>query len=439
MTRDQIKKTVCDTIDKNRCEIIKIGEDILKRPELGFKEEETSKFIREVFDSLGLKIIDNLAITGIKAQSYGKSHSLKVAIIGEMDAVICPAHPYADPATGAAHSCGHNAQIASMLGAAIGLVAGGAMSEVDGDVAFMAVPAEEFVELEYREKLQSQGRIKFFGGKQELIRLGAFDDIDMAMMVHSQANTPDKKVFLEGGSSGFIGKTVHYKGKEAHAGGAPYEGINALNAAMISLMSIHALRETFKDEDHIRVHPIITKGGDLVNIVPADVRMETYVRGKTVDAVIAANKKVNRALEAGAYAIGAEVEIKEFPGYLPLNQDLFMSKIFEDNIKHFVGEKNIVKGIDMIGSTDIGDLSAIIPVIQPTIGGFQGAAHSREFKIVDPEMAYIIPAKAMSMTVVDLLFDGAEKGTKIKSNFRPLFTKESYLDMWEKVLLANKK
>lgn len=179
------------------------------------------------------------------------------------------------------------------------------------------------------------------------------------MMVHSQANTPDKKVFLEGKSSGFIGKTVVYKGKEAHAGGAPHEGINALNAALISLMSINALRETFKDEDHIRVHPIITKGGDLVNIVPADVRMETYVRGKTVDAVIAANKKVNRALEAGAYVIGAQVEIKEFPGYLPLNQEPFMSKLFEDNIIPFVGKENIVQGVDMIGSTDIGDLSAI--------------------------------------------------------------------------------
>lgn len=165
----KLKKTFV-TIDRERCEIIKIGEEILKRPELGFKEKETSKLLKKVFDSLNLKFIDDLAITGVKAQSYGKSHDLKVAIIVEMDAVICPAHPYADPATGAAHSCGHNAQIASMLGAAIGLVAGGAIKELDGDVAFMAVPAEEFVELEYREKLQSQGRIRFFGGKQELIR-----------------------------------------------------------------------------------------------------------------------------------------------------------------------------------------------------------------------------------------------------------------------------
>ncbi|HHW03858.1 MAG TPA: amidohydrolase [Thermoanaerobacterales bacterium] len=434
MTKEQIKKVVCDTIDKNRCDIIEIGESILKHPELGFKEEETSKIVKQVFNSLGISFVDNLAITGVKAQCHGRNHDLTVAILGEMDAVICPAHPQADPITGAAHSCGHNAQIASMLGAAIGLIAGGAMNELDGDVAFMAVPAEEFVELEYREKLKNQGKIKFFGGKQELIRLGAFDDIDMAMMVHSQANTPGKKVFLKGKSSGFIGKTVIYKGKEAHAGGAPHEGINALNAAMISIMSIHALRETFKDEDHIRVHPIITRGGDLVNIVPADVRMETYVRGRSIDAVVSANHKVNRALKAGAYAVGAEIEIREFPGYLPLNQNLLMSKLFEDNIRPFVGKENIVYGVDMIGSTDIGDLSTILPVIQPTIGGFLGAAHSRDFKIVDLEAAYIIPAKAMAMTIVDLLFDGADKGKKIKSSFKPQFDKNSYVNMWEQFL-----
>jgi len=85
-----------------------------------------------------------------------------------MDAVVSPQHPSANPLTGAAHACGHNAQIATMLGAAIGLTAGNALQELDGDVVFMAVPAEEFVELEYREKLRDEGKIKFFSGKQEL-------------------------------------------------------------------------------------------------------------------------------------------------------------------------------------------------------------------------------------------------------------------------------
>lgn len=434
MDKDILKQKICSIIDEKRDEIIKVGDEIFAHPELGFKEYKTADRVKNVFSSLGLPFEEGIAITGVKAEALGKNHKLKVAILGELDAVVCPAHPKADPITGASHSCGHNAQIASMLGAAIGLVLSGAIKELDGDVSFIAVPAEEFVELEYREKLQSQGKIKFYGGKQEFLRLGAFDDIDMAMMVHSHANISGTKVILDGGAPGFIGKTVHFKGKEAHAGGAPHEGVNALNAAMLAMMNIHAQRETFKDEDQIRVHPILTKGGDLVNIVPADVRMETYVRGKTIDAILSANEKVNRAIKAGAYAVGAEVDIKEIPGYFPLKQNYYMTKLFEENAVSLVGQENIVRGPGLIGSTDMGDLGALMPILHPTTSGFKGSAHSKDFEIVDPEIAYIIPAKAMAMTVVDLLYDDAKKGIEIKSQYNPLYTKESYLAMWKDLI-----
>jgi amidohydrolase len=438
-----LKNSVCAAIDANSENIIEIGETILNNPELGFKEEKTAALVKKILaslsisslgrSSLDLSIEDHLAVTGVKALARGKKHLFNVAVIGEMDAVICHTHPNADKGTGASHSCGHNAQIAAMLGAAFGLVQSGAIQQLDGDVTFFAVPAEEFVELEYREKLKNSGKIKYYSGKQELIRLGLFDDIDAAMMVHAQGNTPDKKVFINGGSMGFIGKLVKFTGKEAHAGGAPYDGINALNAAMLAMTCINAQRETFKDEDHIRVHPIITKGGDLVNVVPADVRMETYVRGKTIKAVLAANEKVNRSLKAGAYAVGAKVEIKELAGYLPLNQDINLSELFKDNILPFVGENNIINGVDMIGSSDIGDLSSILPAIQPTMGGFKGSPHSSDFEVSDKIAAYILPAKAMAMTVVDLLYDDAKKGISVKESFKPLFTKEAYLSMWDEL------
>jgi metal-dependent amidase/aminoacylase/carboxypeptidase family protein len=105
------------------------------------------------------------------------------------------------------------------------------------------------------------------------------------MMMHSDKNTPEAKVSVGDTSNGLMAKTIQYIGKTAHAAEAPDEGINALNAAMIGLMGINALRETFKDEDYIRVHPIITKGGDTVNSVPCDVRLETYVRAKTMKAI----------------------------------------------------------------------------------------------------------------------------------------------------------
>lgn len=429
-----LKQRVLTAIDENRERIIQIGESILDHPEMGYKEVNTARLIKANFDTLNLEYKDSLAITGIKAKLKGRSSKLKVAVIGEMDAVICPLHPKADPYTGASHSCGHNAQIAAMLGVAFGLVRSGVMEELDGDVAFMAVPAEEFVELEYRERLKDDHNIQFFGGKQELIRLGAFNDIDMAMMVHSHGGTTERKAFVHGGGSGFVGKTVRFLGREAHAGGAPHEGVNALNAAMIAMMGIHTQREVFKDEDGIRVHPIITKGGDLVNIVPADVRMETYVRGKRVNAILEANKLVNRAIKAGAYCVGAEVSINEIPGYLPLKQNVRLGELFADNIGYFIGDENVIRNVDMFGSTDMGDLSAIMPVIQPTMGGFQGQAHSKEFEIVDQEAAYILPAKAMAMTIIDLLSDDAREGLEIKDEFEPMYTKETYLQIWEEFL-----
>ena len=432
--KEQLKEQVSQAIDQHRDEIIRIGEQIFNNPELGFKEHKTSALVKEVFKKLGLPYEENLAITGVKALAEGKKHDVKVAIMGELDAVVSHTHPCADPSTGAAHACGHNAQIASMLGAAMGLLLGGAMDKLDGDVAFMAVPAEEYVELEFRERLRDEGKIKFFGGKQEFIRIGAFDDIDMAMMVHSAAGVEDRKAFVYGGSIGFIGKTVRYKGKEAHAGAEPHEGINALNAAMLGLMAVHVQRETFRDEDQVRVHPIITKGGDLVNIVPADVRLETYVRAKTIDAVVSANEKVNRALKAGAYAVGAEIEINEIPGYLPLEQDPTLGRLFAENIQGFIGKENIIEGVDLTGSTDAGDVSLIMPTLHPTVGGFSGIAHSKDFKISDPEMVYIIPAKAMALTVVDLLFDKAKLAKEIKSKFKPSFTKESYLKFWDELI-----
>ncbi len=426
MTKEELKQKVISEIDKSRDRIIKIGEDILNSPELGYKEIKTSEYIAGEFDKLGLEYRRGLAITGVKAKMRTSASKCSVCVMGEMDGVACQSHPKADKNTSASHACGHNAQIAAMLGAAIGLNA--VREELCGDIYFFAVPAEEFVEMGYRESLIQEGKIKFLGGKQELIRLGEFDDIDMAMMVHAQGSTPKSAAFIDGSSLGFVAKTVTFKGKAAHAGGAPYEGINALNAAMAAMMCIHAQRETFRDEDKIRVHPIITNGGELVNIVPANVTMETYVRGANYEGIADADAKVDRAINGAAYAIGATAQIKNFKGYLPLFQDKKLSELFANNCRKFISEENIYYGIDMVGSSDVGDLSHLIPTIQPTMGGFVGSAHSSEFAVSDFDAAYLEPAKAMAMTVVDLLSDGAKVGLEIKENFKPKMTKEEYLN-----------
>jgi amidohydrolase len=434
VTKEELKDRVNKVIEAHKEDLIALGQDIFAHPELGYKEFRTSEIVQKTFSRLGLDFQKDLAVTGVKTKLKGRKSLANVCVMGELDSVLCPGHPHADPMTGAAHSCGHNAQIAMMLGVAVGLVEAGALAELDGDVTLMAVPAEEYVEIEYRSKLRKEGKIQFLGGKQEMIVVGALDDVDMAMMIHLGMTKDGKKLTLGGSNNGFIGKFIKYKGKEAHAGGAPHDGINALNAAILGLFGIHAQRETFKDADTIRVHPIITRGGNLVNVIPSDVRMETYVRGKTMPAVMDASKKVDRALKAGAMAIGADVEIETMPGYLPRTSDTTMDSLFRANATMLIGLDAIKDGDHSTGSTDMGDISCLMPAIHPHIGGAEGTGHSENYQIVEPDLAYIVGAKAMAMTVIDLLFDGAKTALEIKSSFKPTYTKESYLKMWEDLL-----
>ena len=431
MTREELKERVIKAIEENKDIIIEAGRKIYKNPEFGYKEFETTKTVREFFkNELNVETEDKIAYTGCRARINEDKKGPKIALLGELDGISCSEHCDAN-SIGASHTCGHNVQIAGMLGAAVGLIKSGVYKELDGKIDFMATPAEEFIELAYRSKLKEEGHIKFFGGKQELIRRGAFDDVNMAMMFHV-LDTGDKKVLTGPVSNGFIGKEVKFIGKEAHAGSAPYEGINALNAAMLAINNVHAQRETFKEADRVRFHPIITKGGDIVNVVPADVRMESYVRARTIEGMIDANTKVNRALIAGAMAVGAQIEITELPGYLPILKHDNMEKVLRKNLEYLgLSDNDIIEGGDFTGSFDFGDVSHIIPTLHPMFGGIKGALHTREYKITDEEYAYLTPAKAMALTVVDLLFDEAKEAKNILQNFKPVMTKEQYLAFME--------
>lgn len=412
-----MKERIFKAIDENKNAIISCGEYILNNPEFGFKEFKTSEKVKEEFKKLGIPFEENLAITGVKGTVGKKDAKINVCVIGELDAVKCFEHPFANKETGAAHACGHNAQIAEMIGAAYGIMKSGVLDELDGKITFFAVPAEEFIELEYREQLVKSGKITYMSGKQELIHIGAFDDVDMAMMIHSHALTPSFKVYIDGSSLGFEAKEITFEGKAAH-GSEPFNGVNALNAAMLGLMGINANRETFRDEDKIRIHPIITNGGDIVNTVPSKAVIETYVRGANSKAIEDACQKVDNAVNAGAMAVGAKCNIKNVKGFSPLHQDKNLSAVFEENSLMFTSPENIFHNINMTGSTDMGDLSEIMPAIQPTMGGFSGALHSKEFEIADKEAVYISASKILACTLFDLLSNGAEKAINIKNNFR---------------------
>ncbi len=424
-TREELKARVCAEVDRRAEEIRKISDHIMRNPESGYREVKTAKFVGEQLDQMGLQHRDGLALTGVKARIKGRSAGPTVAILGELDSLMVWDHPLADPVTHAAHACGHNAQVASMLGAGMALQA--VMDQLDGDVVLFAVPAEEYIEVEWRLGLREQKKVEFLVGKAELIKLGEFDDVNMCTITHTMARPKEKLANVGGTSNGCVVKFMRYLGKASHAGSAPHMGINALKAAYIGLQAIDAQRETFRDDDTIRVHPIITKGGEAVSAIPADVRLETFVRGKTLDAIQDAAMKVDRALRAGALALGGAVEITTIPGYLPMSMDPNLVELSYANCAAVVGEQNMGKPTHTTGSTDVGDLSYIMPVVHPRTGGAKGNGHGNDYWTVDQDLAAVNPAKAMAMTVVDLLYDGAKEAKRVKAEAGKKLTRDEYL------------
>src|SRR6266446_5346611 len=172
MTKNELKERVYAAIDRRAEEIVRLGERIRKHPELGFKEVKTARLIEETLAGLGLKPRTGLALTGVRADANGRAgDGPTFAMLGELDALVVAGHPEADTTTGAAHACGHNAQVAGLLGAAMALTDTNAAQHLAGRLVFFAVPAEEYGDVEWRVTQARAGKLEFLGGKPELLRL----------------------------------------------------------------------------------------------------------------------------------------------------------------------------------------------------------------------------------------------------------------------------
>lgn len=424
LSREDLKLFVTNFIDSNKDLPIKLSKEVLSNPETGYKEFKTSKSVKQAFQTMNLSIKDKIAVTGLSTRIDWANPGPNVAVIGELDGLPVPGHPYEDKKTSAAHACGHHIQLGNMLASLIGLNNKEVLDNLSGSITFIAVPAEEYVEIEWRSSERDKGKFEFLGGKQEFVKLGQFDDIDISMMTHAKGNFSG---FGYGGTgNGLIAKFIEFHGKSSHAGGDPHLGINALNAANLALMGIHANRETFVDDDHVRVHPIITKGGFVVNQVPEIVTMETFVRGASIDSIINANLKVDNALRAGAMAVGAEVKITTLPGYFPLSHDKNLTNIYKKNLE--ASKNQSIELGHSGGSTDMGDLAHLMPVIHPYVGGAtEASAHTSGFIIKDYNLSVIEAGKMMAHTVIDLLSDGANLAKKIISSHHPKYSKSQYI------------
>ena len=420
-------------VEPHRQLILDALDYIWKNPEPGYKEWKTHAYLEEAYAKLGYVLTLAGDIPGFYTEIDTGRPGPTVAVFGELDSLVNAGHPEADPETGAVHCCGHCAQSAALLGLAAALTEPGVLDGLSGKIRLVAVPAEELIEVEYRTQLREQGTIRYFGGKQEYLYRGLLDGVDLAFMQHT---APGTVASVNGRWNGCIAKTITYEGVSAHAGGAPHEGVNALYAANLGLNAINALRETFRDDSHIRVHPIITSGGQAVNAIPAAVRLENYVRGKTVEDIITVNRKVNRALAATAAAMGGNVHLTDIPGYMPEVDDLNMLHMAGEAMKLFFDEVRINPDACTTGCTDMGDISCVIPSTQFHIPGAGGKSHGEDYCIADPESAAVTAAKVQLVLLAMLLSDDAAAAKKVLAEHKPVFaSKEEYFRTMDSMFL----
>lgn len=430
MNKVQVKAAVRQAIERASDDIIKLARDVYEHPEPGFTEERTARVVAKALSDAGVTPETGIAITGMKGVRDFGGDGPTVGIIGELDAVKAPGHPAADLSTGAAHACGHHAQLGAMVGAAIGLGLPEVAETLSGRAAFIATPAEEFIDVEMRWGLREGEHLGLLSGKQEMIRLGTFDDVDMAMMIHTSSSKAQRRFIVGGTSNAHVVHYVRFLGKAAHAGGAPHQGVNALQAAMLALSAINTQRETFEAENQTRVHGIITRGGVATNAVPAEVVYEGRVRGRTMEAVDKISARVEDCYRAGALAMGADLEIVAIPGYLPLDNNPDLARVFSENVTAEYGKDSLMTQADTVnagGSTDMGDLSQIMPALHPYVAAADGTGHGIDYVIADYRRAVVDSAISMALTVVDLLSDDAVEAREVIGAHKPAFTPREYI------------
>ncbi len=382
-----------------------LGEQLFNTPELGFKEYRTREILLQEFAKLpNFTIQENLALTGFSAELINPQATQTLALIAELDAVYQPGH-FAAAHDGAAHCCGHDSQMVIMLAVAQALC----HQRLPFNLRIIFTPAEEFLDLDYRQQLQAAGKIHHLSGKQEMIRLGVFDNVSAAIAVHSMGQSADYDFDLNTTLVGFIIKRATFHGKSAHAGAAPEQGINALNAASLALSAIAYIRETFPDHDHIRVSPVIKPANWAANVIPDQAQLEMYIRAASIEAMQITAAKIDNCLQGAALAIGCRLEINNIPGYLPLKQDQSLTELAHKNALDLTTAARISADSKIVAASgDIGDLSLLMPTIQIGYGGYQGTIHGGDFAIMDAEKIYVKTAQLVSGIVCDLANNPAQ-------------------------------
>jgi len=396
---------------------------LFNHPELGFKEFETRRLLLDYLNSNNIHIHQDYGLSGFSVQiGQGKPH---IGLIAEMDALVVLDHPNAGK-DGAAHSCGHHLQT-TILSHVFKLWSE-YQNKPNGTLTCYFIAAEEFVDLDFRLDLQANKKIELLSGKQNLILQDAFIDVDCFLSVHTMGETSAPSMEVNASLSGFIYKKFHFKGQAAHAAVMPHMGINALNAQILTQNAFALYRETFLEEDRIRLHLITTNGGHSVNSVPSDTILEGYVRSIHPERLLELNQKLNHIATHCAESLFASVEIEDRMGYMPLIQSRELSDILLPYIEEIIPLNQIVDHQKSFAAGDMGDLSLFKPTIQLGFSGCKGLVHGKNFCMANSEEALVYPAYVLLSTIEDIMRNPIKLESILKS-YPSKMTIEDYRKM----------
>eukprot|EP00118_Oscarella_pearsei_P016206 m.152986 g.152986 ORF g.152986 m.152986 type:complete len:396 (+) comp38610_c0_seq4:663-1850(+) len=368
---EELKAVACEAIDKCVDELRTASHEIWSKPELNFEEHEAHRILTGLLKSKGFDVEEHYTLeTAFRARS-GAKEGINVAVLCEYDAL---------PEIG--HACGHNLIAEAGVAAGIGIQAALRKNPSLGQLTVLGTPAEEGG-----------------GGKIKMIKSGCFSDVDVAMMVHPCPYNSLNADFLS-----VSGVQVTYKGKASHAAAFPWEGVNALDAAVAAYTGISMMRQQMKPT--WRAHGIFSNGGAKPNIIPETAQLKYYFRALNDKELATLMEKAVSVFKAAAQATGCQVEFEELMHFSNVLGNPVMLKHYKENATSFGIEFVASEGMPA-GSTDMGDVSYVVPSIHPMYSiGSDALNHTRDFtKFSDTDYAHkqtLIFAKAMAMTAIDI-------------------------------------
>lgn len=377
-----LKDEIIATADRLSDTLSAVSRFLHQHPELAYEERESARYLTSLLKTHGFDVTEGVGglPTAFVARTGVEHPSVTVAFLAEYDAL---------PSLG--HACGHNLIAAGSVGAALALQP--LLPALGGQVLVVGCPAEE------------KG-----GGKIALVKAGLFADVDAALLVHPSNRT---EIF----KSALAMRALHIEffGKASHAAAAPHLGINALDAMVLAFTNLNALRQQIRDD--ARIHGIITDGGRAPNIIPDYTAARFCIRSLDLDHLRDLHGRVVACIEAAAKATGATVTIHdEGEEYHPMRCNRALGTLFRANLEA-LGERVEQTPEDQdLGSTDVGNVSQVVPTIHPTIAltdQLDIVCHSSAFAEAaggpTGDKATLLAAKALAMTAVDLFTDPAAR------------------------------